>query len=169
MTFFLRIMIAAISLCSLAPSISQAADPQLPIPPLKTKDIKVVLHTNTTSEKGGINKAVYYVRYLLDHYKRLGIPATEISMSVVFYGDGVLALFNDETLLARMPKKGQGNRSLAVLKELMAAGVSIEACSETMRLRKMNPSDLLEGVKTVAGSYVRVVDLQLQGYAYLKM
>lgn len=148
---------------------SHAAEPEsLPVLGLhQTKDIKIIFHSNTNLEKAGLNKGVYYVRYLLDHYKRLNVPSSAIKMSVVFYGDGVLPLLSEQS--ERLGKKAKKNRNAAVLQELMSQGVSIEACGETMAIRRIAKEDLLPGVRVVEGSYVRAVDLQLQGYAYLKM
>ncbi len=137
------------------------------IPLSKTSEIKVVYQINTAELKSGIHKGLYYLSYLMDHYKRLGVPESEIKLSAVFYGDAISSLLKDPYYNQR-GGKGRLNPNKAKIDQLKELGVSLEACAETMRMRDVDHSELIDGVKVVEGAYVRVIDLQLNGYAYIK-
>ena len=60
------------------------------------------------------------------------------------------------------------NPNIVILEEILKSGVQIEICEDTMRQRGITAAELLPGVKMVVGAFPRLIDLQLQGYAYIK-
>jgi intracellular sulfur oxidation DsrE/DsrF family protein len=46
--------------------------------------------------------------------------------------------------------------------------VQIELCENTMQQKGVKPAELMPGVKLVVGAFPRLIDLQLQGFAYIK-
>ena len=55
-----------------------------------------------------------------------------------------------------------------VLQELLAHGVSVEVCNLTLRGKGWTANDLMPGVTLVHDAYTRLIDLQKQGYAYIR-
>jgi intracellular sulfur oxidation DsrE/DsrF family protein len=55
------------------------------------------------------------------------------------------------------------------LAEMSQAGVQLNACGNTMRAMQLEVSDLLPGfVRVDQGGVVRLTELQMQGYSYLR-
>lgn len=167
----MKIIYNAIVILLLLPAIGFSLEETLnakpTIPVVKTDNVKVVYHINTMEMKDGINKGVYYLTYILDHYSRLGVTDKNLSFIAVFYGDSSTALLKDEFYKKRNGRGGK-NPNINALKELVDRGVDIELCGETARMREIKDAELLPNVKVNMGSYVRVIDLQSQGYAYIK-
>ena len=46
--------------------------------------------------------------------------------------------------------------------------MQIELCENTMQQKGVMPTELMNGVKLVVGAFPRLIDLQLQGFAYIK-
>lgn len=137
------------------------------IPIQVTKELKLVYQVSEDREFEGINRGLFYVKKLIDTYEREGIDLEEVDFRVVFHGTGLNALVNDTTR-ARLDPERSKNPNAEVLASLIKRGVHVELCADTMRQKKVAPENLHNGVRRVVGAYPRLVDLQLQGYAYIK-
>ena len=58
------------------------------------------------------------------------------------------------------------NPNTAIIRELLERGVEIDMCRQTMEKYGWLDEELLPGIRLVPGAYSRLIDLQLQGYAY---
>ncbi len=167
----LLIFVLLITLSGIVMALQSEEQTQSKIIPLEiTNPIKVVYQINTHKMKHKVNKGVHYLTYLMDHYKRLGIPKENITLVAVFYGDSIFSLLKDPHFKNRSGHGGRGHRNpnVSAIETLISNGVKVEACSESMRIKKIPHSELLPGIDIIEGSYVRVIDLQHQGYAYIK-
>ena len=54
------------------------------------------------------------------------------------------------------------------VRSLIDDGVTFSACSNTLELKDMDESDLVDGVETVPEGAVEATRLQEEGYAYLR-
>ena len=54
-----------------------------------------------------------------------------------------------------------------MISTLLKSGVRLEICGTTMKKNGWTKDDLLPGVVVVPGAFARIVDLQLQGFAYV--
>lgn len=144
----------------------EAAEPGV-LPLQVTKNLKLVYQVSDDASHDGINRGLFYVRKLIDTYAREGIPAGEVDFHVVYHGAGLHAVVND-TARARLTPEQTGNPNVAVLADLINRGVKIKICADTMRQKQVVAAELQPGVQPVVGAYPRLVDLQLQGYAYIK-
>lgn len=54
------------------------------------------------------------------------------------------------------------------VQSLLEQGVAVKACSNTMEMKDMDESDLVEGVETVPEGAVEVTRLENEGYAYMR-
>jgi intracellular sulfur oxidation DsrE/DsrF family protein len=68
----------------------------------------------------------------------------------------------------RLKTETAENPNAEMLAELVRRGVQIELCEDTMRQTGVAATELMPGVKIVVGAFPRLIDLQLQGFAYIK-
>jgi intracellular sulfur oxidation DsrE/DsrF family protein len=128
--------------------------------------IKAVYQIKTDEQKKNVGTGLYYVKKLLDAYDQLGIAANGRDIHAVFHGDAGYWMLRD----AAFEKAGYGhvNPNKAIIAELLDKGARLELCASTMRQHGWQPADVLDGIVIVVGAYPRLIDLQLQGYAYIR-
>jgi intracellular sulfur oxidation DsrE/DsrF family protein len=131
------------------------------------KDIRAVYEIKDDVWKAGVGKGLVYLEKLLATYQSIGVSETELHLSVVFHGDAGYWMLKDEAFNA-FTKLLVGNPNKRVIRKLSRAGVSLELCAQTMEQHGWKAEDILPEVKIVIGAYPRLIDLQLQGYAYIK-
>jgi len=108
------------------------------------------------------------VREIVAEYKALGIPASEVNITVVLHGGATYWALNDDAYGA-VTNKDSANPNRVVIEELIADGVSIEVCGQALKHHKWAYTDILPGVKIVSGVCQRIVELQRQGYVYTRL
>ena len=86
--------------------------------------------------------------------KAFGPESTQIE--VVCFGKGIDMLLNTDGPLAERIAKDK------------ASGVEFAACQNTLRSRKLTPSDLLPSATTVDSGVAEIVRRQEAGWAYIK-
>lgn len=131
-------------------------------------DIKVVYDVNQNKMEAGIGQALYYVRGLLEAYKGQGIPMKQLHISVVVHGAAAYWLLKTHKYQDYVGNPFDVNPNDKVVKELVDHGVSVEICHVTMKAHHWTAKDILPEVKIVYDAYTRLIDLQMQGYAYIK-
>jgi len=134
---------------------------------LEVKDgIKVVYQIKTDGKKDGISEGLYYVKKLIDAYEKLGITESSRKVHAVFHGEAGYWILKDSAYAKEAGEDVNPNKK--AIGKLLTRGVSIELCASTMRNHGWERSDVLEGVTIVVGAYPRIIDLQMQGYAYIR-
>jgi intracellular sulfur oxidation DsrE/DsrF family protein len=112
---------------------------------------RVVMHLNSGDEKvqrGALNN----IRNL---YQEVG--RERLRVELVAHGAGLALLVKKNSTLAT---------ELAQLKTVY--GVEFTACSNTMKAMKLTRDDLVEQVDRTVPAMVRLMELQEQGWAYIK-
>jgi hypothetical protein len=112
---------------------------------------RVVMHLNTGDEKvqrGALNN----IRHL---YQEVGHE--DLRVELVVHGAGLTLLTKKDSTLAT---------ELAQLKT--AYDVEFTACSNTMKAQGLTRADLIEQVDRTVPAMVRLMELQEQGWAYIK-
>ncbi len=143
--FFRAVMLAAAGGAALVSTRSEAS-------PASGKS-KVVYHLDDLSK---VNFVVE--NNMTQHITGVGGPKN-ITMALVVLGPA-LAAFKWDGADAGMAGK---------LAELHAQGVQLNACANTMHKMKITLKDLLPGfISAPKGGNVRLVELQTQGFAYLR-
>ncbi len=157
-------------LCCLAQGFSthlQAADPASSSIPLEVREnLRIVYQVSDETLHEGLNKGLSYANKLMDTYEKQGIASKEVHLSLVFHSGAITALVNEVTR-ERLGAVAE-NPNQVILAALIERGVQIELCESTMKQKGVELTELLPGVKTVVGAFPRLIDLQLQGYAYIK-
>ncbi len=142
-----------------------SAEPEV-IPIQVRENLRIVYQVTEDSLHEGVNKGLFYARKLINTYQQQGISAEQIHLHLVYHGTGIAAVVNDEAR-SRLGAS-ESNPNGEILAELIERGVHIELCENTMQQKGVKPAELLPGVKLVVGAFPRLIDLQLQGYAYIK-
>ena len=83
------------------------------------------------------------------------LGADQVAIEIVAYGPGIGLLKLESVLGAR-------------ISEAIAAGVSVQACENTMRNQKMVQGDMLPGIGYVPSGVVQLMKQQKEGWAYIR-
>jgi len=170
----LMIMIPAGTSALAAPSAPPAAPDPFELAPAriiqiaKKKQIRVAYDVKDDVWDAGIGKALYYVRGLLEAYKSMGVAERELRISVVLHGPTVYWALNEDAFRQYRNDPFDFNPNIQVLRELAEHGVSVEICHSTMKGKGWVAADLLPGTVIVHDAYTRLIDLQQQGYSYIR-
>lgn len=144
---------------------SSAAEPEV-IPIQVRENLRIVYQVTDDVAHDGVNKGLFYARKLINTYEKQGIAADQVHLHLVYHGTGIAAVVND----AARKRLGTDttNPNGEILAELIKRGVQVELCENTMQQKGLKPTELMPGVKLVVGAFPRLIDLQLQGFAYIK-
>ncbi len=154
------------SILSLAFSSASHAEPE-EIPLQVRENIRAVYQVSDDKLHEGVNKGLFYAKKLITTYKQQDIAADQLHLHLVYHSSAIAALVNEDAR-KRLGADPLKNPNTTILEELLKSGVQVEICESTMLQKGVVASELLSGVKIVAGAYPRIIDLQLQGYAYIK-
>lgn len=130
-------------------------------------DIAIVCRIDTDDWKDGVGAGLAFVRRLVGSYRSIGTPPDQLHISAVVHGDAGYWMLKDGSYV-RSKKGDPANPNKMIIRELGVLGVSLELCGETMQEHGWTKEDILPGVKIVPNAYARIVDLELQGYAYIR-
>jgi uncharacterized protein len=153
------------ALFTLGLTAATAADPEV-IPLQVRENLRIVYQVTADAQYEGLNKGLFYARKLINTYQKQGVTAEQVHLHLVYHGTGLNDVVNDEARKRLGTDTPNPNREL--LAELIERGVQIELCENTMQQKGVKPSEVLPGVKLVVGAFPRLIDLQLQNFAYIK-
>ena len=131
------------------------------------RPIKVVIQMTTAETKDGIGKGLIALKKLHEGYLQAGVAPSNLEIHAVIHGDGAVHLLADEAW-NRIHEESDGNPSAELISELVKKGISVELCDSRRRQNGWEKSDVYKDVRLVEGAYQRIIDLQLQGYAYIR-
>lgn len=163
----LFLLVPAVPQPGLAEPLPQASPAQPAITISKRNNIRVVYDVGNNDSEAGVGRALYYIRGIVEAYRKMGLTPRHYHMHVVVHGAAGYWLLNDENFRKRQLDPFDVNPNEQIVRELQDHGVSIELCSATMQEKGWTPQDLLPGVKLVHDAYSRIIDLQMHGYAYI--
>jgi intracellular sulfur oxidation DsrE/DsrF family protein len=150
----------------LALTLTAAAGEPDVIPVQVRENLRIVYQVTDDTQHEGVNKGLFYARKLINTYQKHGIAPEQVHLHLVYHGTGIAAVVNDEARKRLGPEAANPNGD--ILAELIKRGVQIELCENTMQQKGVMPTELMNGVKLVVGAFPRLIDLQLQGFAYIK-
>lgn len=156
-----------LTLCVFSVAALPATDLVPPAIPLQVREnLRIVYQVTDDAQHEGVNRGLFYARKLIDTYAKQGIAADQVHLHLVYHGTGIAAVVND----AARKRLGteSANPNGEILAELIKRGVQLELCENTMQQKGVTAPELMPGIKLVVGAFPRLIDLQLQGYAYIK-
>jgi len=116
-----------------------------------SKTHRVVMHLNSGEEK--VQKGT--LNNIKNLYEAMG--AERMNVELVAHGAGLSLFIKQDTKLTEE------------LEKLKASyGVSYTACSNTMKAQGLTRADLIDQVDRIMPAMVRLMELQEQGWAYIK-
>lgn len=103
-------------------------------------------------------KVDFVLGNIANHFAGMGGPG-KVHIALVVHGAALLSFRPERALDGRAPH----------LAELVAKGLELGACGNTLRGQNMTVADLLPGFAAIPeGGVVRLARLQAEGYAYLR-
>jgi intracellular sulfur oxidation DsrE/DsrF family protein len=142
------------------------AEPDEPVPIEIEDGIRVVYQIKTDNWKEGEAAGLHYMAKLRDQYRQMGLADERFLIVGVHHGDAAYQLLNDAAYADETGEDANPNEAL--IADLVESGVRVEICSQTMESHGWTEDDLQPGVIMVVAAYPRVIDLQHQGYAYIR-
>ena len=132
--------------------------------PVVLKDAKVVFNLDHPAFEGDEPTGLNFMRLML---ARFNADHTSARMVGIFHGAIGYMLLDDEAY-NRVRGSSHGNPYKDQIAALMAGGVEIEECGETMLANHWRNADLLPGAKVDTGAIIRIVQLVQQGYVQIQ-
>ena len=94
-----------------------------------------------------------------------GVPPEQLNVVVAIHGSAIWSVMNDQAYTKRY---GIANPHSPLFEELLAQGVKIAVCSQSMFKRKIMPEELAPGLEMATSALTVLTTYQLKGYALLK-
>jgi uncharacterized protein len=133
--------------------------------PVVLKDAKVVFNLDHPAFEGDEPTGLNFMRLMLARFRA---DHTSARIVAVFHGAIGYMLLDDDAY-SRVRGWSRGNPYKDQIAALMAEGVQIEECAETMLDNHWRNADLLPGVKVNTGAILRIVQLvQQDGYVQIQ-
>jgi uncharacterized protein len=153
----------AVTLASVAEP-ADANDVHVDVPVI-LKEAKVVFNLDHPAFEGDEPTGLDFMRLMLARFRA---DHTRAQIVAIFHGDIGYMLLDDD-VYNRVRGTSQGNPYKGQIAALMAEGVQIEECAETMLDNHWRNADLLPGVKVDTGAIIRIVQLvQQEGYVQIQ-
>ena len=128
---------------------------------------QVVYDLRSDKQAAGINRGLYYVRGLIEAFRKQGVKTDQLDIHVVMHGKSGKALLIDETYQAAVDDPFSINPNAKIVGNLIDLGVSVEMCNSAMKSKGWTAEDVLPNVVIVHDGYTRLIKLQNDGYAYI--
>ena len=153
---------------SLNQAVLAAESQQRPIMQIQNKQgIKAVYDARKDEWQAGIGKSLYYVRGLIESYKKQGVEPSKLDIHIVLHGSTAYWALKDEAFQTTQSDPFAVNTNAKIIHDLNALGVKVEVCNVTLRGYGWTHDMLLPDVKIVFDAYTRMIELQQEGYAYI--
>ena len=94
-----------------------------------------------------------------------GVPPEQLNVVVAIHGSAIWSVINDQAYTKRY---GIANPHIPLFEELLAQGVKIVVCSQSVFKRKIMPEELAPGLEMATSALTVLTTYQLKGYALLK-
>jgi len=137
-----------------------------PIMPQVNTNVRVVYPIGKDTWEGGVGEGLAFLKQLLQKYEEAGIPLEEVHISAIFHSGASYMVLRDEAYRRVGHKEGE-NPNKEIINELLDKGVSLEICEMSMGKLGIARADLLPEISVVQSTFTRVIDLEMQGYAFI--
>jgi intracellular sulfur oxidation DsrE/DsrF family protein len=125
-------------------------------------DYRVVWEITTFPDGPGVtNRSLEFVARFLNVHGKAGVPVEKMHLAVVAHGAALKNMINDEAYERDFEMKNP-NRDL--VQKLLAAGVQIYVCGQSMGFQGRSKSELQPGVKLAPSAMTMMHLLQDEGY-----
>ncbi len=133
-----------------------------------TTGLNSVWEVKTADIEDGLGAGLIYPDKLVQRYTILGITKENYKISVVVHLKAGYFLLNDDAY-KKYTKSTEPNPNKDIINKLLGEGVNVELCGITMQNNGWTEKDLLPGITILAvGAYARIIDLEKEGYEYIR-
>ena len=142
-----------------------AAIPNASFPPKKSQTYKAVFDATRAPDKPTqLVPALNMAGSELNALGVSGVPLTQAKFAIVFHGDAVDGLLNDD---AYRSKFGASNPNLPVLAKLKTAGVELYVCGQYLASAGFDKTTLSPDVAIASDALLVLITYQSRGYALM--
>lgn len=131
------------------------------------RPVKAVYQITSDEMQNGVNKGLASLKGAYQDYIDLGFTQENLKLKAVFHGKASSHLLTDAAWNKHAGAKG-GNPNTALIDELIAREISIELCEVARTRNGWAKEDIHPGVVLVGNAYHRLVELQHEGFGYVK-
>ena len=141
------------------------------IPDAKVKvdpaiDYNIVIDVySSIDEPQLLNPALNNVARMLNLHSVSGADVGKMHVVLAVHAGATYALMDDESY---REKYRMANPNTQLVKQLVASGVDVTVCGQSLISRKVDPDGLLPGVQIATSMLTTVTTFQLKGYAFLR-
>ncbi len=112
-------------------------------------------------------KAVFHIDLKDDHLFKLGLGNIANTLAAIDgTGGDFILLANGPGVAMLAGEKVKEN--LEQIKTLLTAGVRFQVCNNALQKFNINAADVAEGVEIIPAGIIGLIDLQNDGFAYIK-
>jgi intracellular sulfur oxidation DsrE/DsrF family protein len=159
------VLACALALAGIGRPLAAEAPPEITIDvEVKLAEAKVVFNLDHLAFAGDEPVGLDFMRIMLDRFRDDG---TRFEIVAIFHGAAGYMLLDDEKYDVVRHWQG-GNPYKEQIAGLIAAGVSVEECGQTMRDMGWTNADLLPGTKVNTGANFRIVELVQEGFVQIQ-
>lgn len=132
-------------------------------------DIAIVsaLSNSTAAKSGAAQQLVNVNNMVSDYNSYYSMDSNDYKIIVVGYGAGARWLLTDAAYIAKVDSTATKNPSRALIDSLIAQGVKLYMCQNTMKANGYVPDDILANVGMVPAGVTSIIDFQMRGYTYI--
>ena len=112
---------------------------------------------------GAVNRQLEFVARFLNLHGKAGVPLNMMHLAVVAHGQALKNMLNDEIYEGEF---GMQNPNRDLVEKLLAAGVDIYVCGQSMGFQGRTKSQLSPGIKLAPSAMSMMHLLQDQGYTW---
>lgn len=135
-------------------------DADVKLPP--NHDYRVVWEITAYPDgPGAVNRPLTFVARFLNVHGKAGVPVEKMHLAVVAHGAALKNMLSDEVYEREFDMKNP-NRDL--VEKLLAAGVQIYVCGQSMGFQGRSKSQLAPGIKLAPSAMTMMHLLQDEGY-----
>jgi intracellular sulfur oxidation DsrE/DsrF family protein len=124
---------------------------------------KVIYDTAEGSDAGQLNNTLVTLARFMNMHARAGVPVDDMKLVVTMHGQALLDISSAQRY-ARGKGEGKVNANAPLVAALLAKGVRIIACGQSLAMRDVAKEDLLPGVELALSAMTVHGILQTQGY-----
>lgn len=147
---------------------THASPAQRPVTGVKVdKPIKAVYQVTADAMKDGVSKGLSDLKAVYEGYVEAGIDPAHITMKAVFHSKASSHLLTDEAW-NKHHKTNSGNPNSPLIAELTGLGIELELCDLARTANNWEKNEIHPDVTLVGNAYHRLVELQTQGFFYVK-
>ena len=127
----------------------------------KDQRFKVVFDVAKSNDPGKLNSHFNSVARFINMHVRAGVPQENIEVALVVHGKATFDLLKPDVFTSKFDN---ANANSALLRDLIAQGVSIYLCGQSAHHLEVNPKDVIEDVQISLSAMTANALLQQQGY-----